>query len=113
VRFVAACAVLVRCVGCAPNLLSGPEFHRSKALVDGLVADVPLRLDGILARMLRCSSREIVEVARPNRRATSRIVHSCARRNAMRSRSSNERYRSEREFSARTVRARPPRWERQ
>jgi hypothetical protein len=63
--------------------------------------------------MLRRSSREIVDAARPNRRATSRILHPCARNTAMRSRSSNGKYRPERECSAHTVRVRPPRCERQ
>ena len=46
----------------------------------------PLRVDA-----LRRSSREIVEAARPSRRATSCIAWPCARRRAISSRSANER----------------------
>jgi hypothetical protein len=48
---------------------------------------------------LRRSSREIVDAARPSRRATSRMVHPCARRSAISSRSANERYRPDSGFA--------------
>src|SRR3954453_1124693 len=44
---------------------------------------------------LRRNSREIVEAARPSRRATSCMDWPCARRSAISSRSANERYRPE------------------
>ena len=44
---------------------------------------------------LRRSSREIVEAARPSRRATACMEQPCARRSATSSRSANERYRLE------------------
>jgi hypothetical protein len=41
---------------------------------------------------LRRNSREIVDAARPIRRATSGTVQPCARKSAISSRSANERY---------------------
>src|SRR3954467_5451848 len=48
---------------------------------------------------LRRNSREIVEAARPSRRATSCMEQLCARRSAISSRSANERYRPESGFA--------------
>jgi len=50
---------------------------------------------------LRRNSREIVDAARPSRRATSCMVLPCARRSAISSRSANERYRPESGFADR------------
>jgi hypothetical protein len=48
---------------------------------------------------LRRSSREIVEAARPSRRATSRVEQPCTRRSAISSRSENNRYRPDSGFA--------------
>jgi transposase InsO family protein len=48
---------------------------------------------------LRRSSREIVEAARPSRRATSRREQPCTRRRAISSRSAKERYRPDSSFA--------------
>ena len=55
---------------------------------------LPLRVEA-----LRRNSREIVEAARPSRRATSRMAQPCTRRSAISSRSANERYRPDSGFA--------------
>ena len=80
----------------APTPLSGtrPCFGRRAdrsachCAVVARYSKLPLRVEA-----LRRSSREIVEAARPSRRATSRIEQPCTRRSAISSRSENKRYR--------------------